>query len=128
MKYEILNKTDEDISIGSIIFTAGTTTKIFDSSVELYLPALVIFKEYQNEIGILISKGDLVFHIDGEAKIPADFFLLVTDWKKSLAGFPISYLETPGQNAYFHLTENRLKIRNPISGKWYEVQLVEVAE
>lgn len=127
MIYEIRNKTEADIEVGGIIFPASSTTKIFDDSIGLFDPSIRLIKYFDIEVGVLVTKGDLDFLVDSVSIGSAGFYPLVAEWKEKLEGFPIPYLSL-GRNAYFHLSENKLRIRNSLSGKWYEVQLVEVAE
>lgn len=127
MIYQIRNNTENDIEVGGIIFQASSTTKIFDDSIGLFDPSIRLIKYFDMEVGVLVTKGDLDFLVDSVSIGSAGFYPLVAEWKEKLEGFPIPYLSL-GRNAYFHLSENKLRIRNSLSGKWYEVQLVEVAE
>lgn len=127
MIYEIRNNTNEDIEVGTMVFPANSTTKIFDDSIDLFDPSIYLIKNQAVEVGFRVSKGDFDFLVDSVSIGAEGFYPLVAEWKEKLEGFPIPYLAL-GRNSYFHLSENKLRIRNSLSGKWYEIQLVEVVE
>lgn len=125
MNYELKNNTSEEITLSGVTLEPGVPLEIFNDETGDFEIALLLFQEQKNDLGVLITKGDVSFLIDGEDSGAPAFFAIVSTWDELLKGDVIPYLEKLG-NAYFHLKENKLFIYNPLAKKWYSIQLSEV--
>lgn len=126
MKYDLRNNTQEDITIGNNIIPAETTICIFDTDANQYEIGLTLIKTYWMALGVHITSTAITFIVDNVDVKTKDYYAIVDDWNKKLQGNVIPYLEQLG-NAHFDLADNKLKIKNVLDNKTYEVQLIESA-
>lgn len=127
MKYDLTNNTNADITVGPQVVPAGGTVCIFNASTGQYETGLTIIQENSNELGVYVTKGDITFLID-DIDVGADgYYATVNTWNDKLEGNTMPYLQKLG-NAYFDLSDNKLKILSILDNTWYSVQLTADAE
>ena len=127
MLIELINKTEKEIEFGGIfIIPPNVKTIVFDSENELtYDIGYMIFKYFEE----LLTSECFDFYINEELKSFHEFNLIRKGYFYDIfsnSNIMFESNNTPPNNFYYSLSENKMKVFNPISGKWYSVQLMEV--
>lgn len=132
MKITIENKTSNDIDVdgnGYLVVPANTNEVYYDETDEsTYDMGYYIIKYGYTNLAILIDKDELsVFEDDIEFETGDEFLLFRGKYfKETFKNTKIDFEPDNCGNMWYGLTTNKLHIYNPISKKWYEVQLAEV--
>lgn len=132
MKITIENTTINDIDVdgnGYLIIPASSKEVYYDESDEsTYDMGYYIIKYGYINIASMIDTGELIVWNDDDEMTPSSDFILFREkyYKEKFKTTNIAFEPENCGNMWYGLTSNKLHIKNPISGKWYEVQLTEV--
>lgn len=131
MVYSIKNNTDELVELYNYItLPANETTIVFNNEDEsTFESGFVLVKYAYNDIKELIENGCLtVFKNDIELTCN-EFYAEICNYnnnifRKTNINYDSSKI-TPPNNMYYSLIDNTLNIYNPLSEKWYVINLNE---
>lgn len=129
MLIELINKTEEEIKFGEVFnIPPNIKTIVFDSENEsTYDIGYIIFKYFE----ALLTSECFDFYINKEIKNLKEFNLITKGYFYDIfTSTNISFESNsqPPNNFYYSLSENKMKVFNPINKKWYSIQLIETEE
>lgn len=132
MLFEILNKTEEAISIpsveGVVVLPPSERTIVFSSDDDsTFDSGLYIICYGYKEVQTLIEAGSISVYINEEEQTSKSFIvtrnLLYGELFKSMK---VGYSNSSPM--YFDYKENELKIYNTVRERWFSVPLAEIIE
>lgn len=131
MKITIENKTSNDIDVdgnGYLIIPANTKEVYYNELDEnTYDMGYYIIKNGYINLALLIDNNEIsVFNDYIEFGTGVEFLLFRgKHFKETFKNTKIDFEPDNCGNMWYGLTTNKLNIYNPISKKWYSVQLTE---
>lgn len=133
MIIEIKNITDEELDLfndGSVLISVDDKIVVFDNSdTTTYDTGYRIIRIETQNISSMIESSIIEVFVEYNIVSKNKFESMVSNFNvKTFFKTNIAFDNIYGENMFFSLDSNKLKIYNPISGKTYSVQLTEDIE